>query len=332
MKDLEIRGAGNLLGGEQSGHIQGVGFDLYIRLVGEAVAEYRGEAEEKAAEMKIELPVNAHLPHDYVPGERLRLEAYRKLAGAITYEAIEEVLAELVDRYGELPLPATEPDRRRPLPGGRPRSRAVRRRPAGQLHQVLPGPTAGVQAHAAGPDVPRLAVQACPGRGADTEAQDGEDRRPGPAGRRDPRMGQRRHPQHLLRRRRAKWRGASRDGRTPRRVGSRGVGGHCLDRAVRAGLVSAGRHRDPDRRDGDGGDGPGVRLGPPLQHHCALAAAAVQRDRESDRERVRRAPAGHPLGARRGILRAARDDGRAAPAADRAGACCPWAPACCACS
>lgn len=107
MKDLEIRGAGNLLGGEQSGHIQGVGFDLYIRLVGEAVADYRGEAEEKAAEMKIELPVNAHLPHDYVPGERLRLEAYRKLASAITHEAIDEVLAELVDRYGELPLPAT---------------------------------------------------------------------------------------------------------------------------------------------------------------------------------------------------------------------------------
>lgn len=106
MKDLEIRGAGNLLGGEQSGHIQGVGFDLYIRLVGEAVADYRGEAEEKAAEMKIELPVNAHLPHDYVPGERLRLEAYRKLAAALSNEAIDEVEAELVDRYGELPLPA----------------------------------------------------------------------------------------------------------------------------------------------------------------------------------------------------------------------------------
>lgn len=105
MKDLEIRGAGNLLGGEQSGHIQGVGFDLYIRLVGEAVADYRGDAEEKAAEMKIELPVNAHLPHDYVPGERLRLEAYRKLASAVTNEAIEEVQAELVDRYGEPPLP-----------------------------------------------------------------------------------------------------------------------------------------------------------------------------------------------------------------------------------
>ncbi len=103
MKDLEIRGAGNLLGGEQSGHIAGVGFDLYIRLVGEAVADFRGEAEEKAAEMKIELPVNAHLPHDYVPGERLRLEAYRKLASALTNEAIDEVLAELVDRYGEPP-------------------------------------------------------------------------------------------------------------------------------------------------------------------------------------------------------------------------------------
>ncbi|MFC8302267.1 transcription-repair coupling factor [Specibacter sp. NPDC057265] len=103
MKDLEIRGAGNLLGGEQSGHIQGVGFDLYIRLVGEAVADFRGEGEERAAEMKIELPVNAHLPHDYVPGERLRLEAYRKLAAADTMEAIAEVQAELIDRYGELP-------------------------------------------------------------------------------------------------------------------------------------------------------------------------------------------------------------------------------------
>ncbi|MHA7180673.1 transcription-repair coupling factor [Arthrobacter sp. MDB2-24] len=103
LKDLEIRGAGNLLGGEQSGHIQGVGFDLYIRLVGEAVANFRGEAEEKAADMKIELPVNAHLPHDYVPGERLRLEAYRKLAAAATDEAIDAVVAELQDRYGEPP-------------------------------------------------------------------------------------------------------------------------------------------------------------------------------------------------------------------------------------
>ncbi|GAB3548614.1 transcription-repair coupling factor [Arthrobacter tumbae] len=105
LKDLEIRGAGNMLGGEQSGHIAGVGFDLYIRLVGEAVANFRGEAEEKAAEMKIELPVNAHLPHDYVPGERLRLEAYRKLASCLTDASIDEVVEELQDRYGDLPAP-----------------------------------------------------------------------------------------------------------------------------------------------------------------------------------------------------------------------------------
>ncbi|MFI7588711.1 transcription-repair coupling factor [Spongisporangium articulatum] len=105
MKDLEIRGAGNLLGGEQSGHIAGVGFDLYVRLVGEAVADFRGETGEQLQEVKIDLPVDAHLPHDYVPGERLRLEAYRKIAEAASDEAIEEVRAELVDRYGPLPQP-----------------------------------------------------------------------------------------------------------------------------------------------------------------------------------------------------------------------------------
>ena len=105
MKDLEIRGAGNLLGGEQSGHIAGVGFDLYVRMVGEAVADFKGEGETAPAEVKIELPVDAHLPHDYVPGERLRLEAYRKLAAATTEEEIGDIISELVDRYGELPQP-----------------------------------------------------------------------------------------------------------------------------------------------------------------------------------------------------------------------------------
>ncbi|GAA1188048.1 transcription-repair coupling factor [Nesterenkonia xinjiangensis] len=103
MKDLEIRGAGNLLGGEQSGHIAGVGFDLYLRLVGEAVADYRGDSEEKIVEVKIELPINAHLPAEYVPGERLRLEGYRKMAAADTEEKITEVVTEWQDRYGELP-------------------------------------------------------------------------------------------------------------------------------------------------------------------------------------------------------------------------------------
>jgi transcription-repair coupling factor (superfamily II helicase) len=110
MKDLEIRGAGNLLGGEQSGHIAGVGFDLYVRMVGEAVADYRaavdGGVEEVAPlEVKIELPVDAHVPHDYAPGERLRLQAYRSIASATTEEDIRAVREELVDRYGKLPEP-----------------------------------------------------------------------------------------------------------------------------------------------------------------------------------------------------------------------------------
>jgi transcription-repair coupling factor (superfamily II helicase) len=111
MKDLEIRGAGNLLGGEQSGHIAGVGFDLYVRMVGEAVADYRsaldssGEPEETLLEVKIELPVDAHVPHDYAPGERLRLQAYRAIAAASSEQDIAAVREELTDRYGKLPEP-----------------------------------------------------------------------------------------------------------------------------------------------------------------------------------------------------------------------------------
>lgn len=103
MKDLEIRGAGNLLGGQQSGHVEGVGFDLYVRMVGEAVANFKGEAEEELPEMRIELPIDAHLPTNYIEQERLRLEAYRKLATATDEASVNEVLAELTDRYGPYP-------------------------------------------------------------------------------------------------------------------------------------------------------------------------------------------------------------------------------------
>ncbi|MFW5899214.1 MAG: transcription-repair coupling factor, partial [Jiangellaceae bacterium] len=103
MKDLEIRGAGNLLGAEQSGHIADVGFDLYVRLVGEAVAEYKGDGAAQVEDVRIELPVDAHLPVDYVPSERLRLEAYRRLSEAADPAAVEEVREELVDRYGAPP-------------------------------------------------------------------------------------------------------------------------------------------------------------------------------------------------------------------------------------
>ncbi|GAA4436436.1 transcription-repair coupling factor [Phytohabitans houttuyneae] len=106
MKDLEIRGAGNLLGGEQSGHIEGVGFDLYVRMVGEAVQQFKGERPaEEEVDVKIDLPVDAHLPHDYIGVERLRLEMYRKLASARTAAELDEAVVEMRDRYGEPPAP-----------------------------------------------------------------------------------------------------------------------------------------------------------------------------------------------------------------------------------
>jgi transcription-repair coupling factor (superfamily II helicase) len=105
MKDVEIRGAGNLLGGEQSGHIASVGFDLYVRMVGEAVAEFRGDAPAAPTEVKVELPVNAHLPHDYIPGERLRLDAYRRIAAIAEDADVAAVRDELADRFGALPIP-----------------------------------------------------------------------------------------------------------------------------------------------------------------------------------------------------------------------------------
>ncbi len=113
MKDLEIRGAGNVLGVEQSGHVAGVGFDLYVRLVGEAVEAYRAAADgktvaavEEPKDVRIDLPVDAHLPPDYIASDRLRLEGYRRLASAADQDAVGAVVEELVDRYGPLPEPA----------------------------------------------------------------------------------------------------------------------------------------------------------------------------------------------------------------------------------
>ena len=106
LKDLEIRGAGNLLGGEQSGHIADVGFDLYMRMVGEAVNDYKTgiiEKEEESHECKVELPVNAHLSETYVPGERLRLDLYRRLADVKSPADVQSIREELIDRFGELP-------------------------------------------------------------------------------------------------------------------------------------------------------------------------------------------------------------------------------------
>ncbi|WP_461190624.1 transcription-repair coupling factor [Trueperella pyogenes] len=108
LKDLEIRGAGNLLGGEQSGHIAGVGFDLYIRMVSEAVAGITGQDSrteaEKAAETRIELPVDAYVPETWVTSERLRLEIYTKIAASTNETQRADIRGELVDRYGSVPV------------------------------------------------------------------------------------------------------------------------------------------------------------------------------------------------------------------------------------
>jgi len=106
MRDLEIRGAGNLLGTGQSGHIAAVGYDLYCQMVTEAVAELKGEKVPEPVEIAIEVPGDAHLPDDYVLKETNRLEAYRRLASIETIEALDDVRAEWLDRFGPIPAPA----------------------------------------------------------------------------------------------------------------------------------------------------------------------------------------------------------------------------------
>ncbi|MFN2489723.1 MAG: transcription-repair coupling factor [Actinomycetota bacterium] len=105
MRDLEIRGAGNLLGEEQHGHISEVGFDLYVKLVASAVDEAKGLPWHEDTEVRIDLPLQAFIPKDYVAEENLRLEAYRRIASARSPEDLDEVKAELEDRYGA-PVPA----------------------------------------------------------------------------------------------------------------------------------------------------------------------------------------------------------------------------------
>jgi transcription-repair coupling factor (superfamily II helicase) len=106
MRDLEIRGAGNLLGPEQHGHLAAVGFDLYSRLLDEAVRELRGQMVEEAPDATIDLGVDAYLPGEFVADEGQRLAFYRKLAGARTVDEADGVAEELADRYGAMPEPA----------------------------------------------------------------------------------------------------------------------------------------------------------------------------------------------------------------------------------
>ena len=106
MRDLEIRGAGNILGEAQSGHIAAVGYDLYCQMVTEVVAEMKGEPVELPVELKLDVPVSAYLPDTYVPTEDLRLEAYRRLAEVKTQGEVDDVRTEWLDRYGPIPKEA----------------------------------------------------------------------------------------------------------------------------------------------------------------------------------------------------------------------------------
>lgn len=107
LKDLEIRGAGSMLGADQSGTVSGVGFDTYTQLMREAVAELGGvSTPEPEPEVKVDLPIDAHLPHDWITDEGLRLQAYRLVAAIRNAHDVNDVRAELTDRYGKLPSPA----------------------------------------------------------------------------------------------------------------------------------------------------------------------------------------------------------------------------------
>jgi transcription-repair coupling factor (superfamily II helicase) len=106
LRDLEIRGAGNLLGPEQHGHIAAVGFDLYTKLLAEAVRELKGEPAESAVDPVLTLGVEAYLPEAYVPEVNQRLALYKRLAGLTDPAGIDEVRAELLDRFGPLPAPS----------------------------------------------------------------------------------------------------------------------------------------------------------------------------------------------------------------------------------
>jgi transcription-repair coupling factor (superfamily II helicase) len=101
--DLEIRGAGNLLGKDQSGHIEAVGFDLYAELMEEAVRELRGEVPREEIDPDVQLPIPAFIPDAYVPDVHQRLWFYKRLAQAGNDEELEEIRAEIVDRYGDPP-------------------------------------------------------------------------------------------------------------------------------------------------------------------------------------------------------------------------------------
>ena len=103
MRDLEIRGAGNLLGARQHGHMEAVGYDLYCKMLNEAVKNLKGEKTEEQFETTLELNVNAFIPPTYIPNEFQKLDIYKRIAVIADREESEEMMEELIDRFGEPP-------------------------------------------------------------------------------------------------------------------------------------------------------------------------------------------------------------------------------------
>ena len=103
MRDLEIRGAGNILGAEQSGHIASIGYEMYCQLLENAVRAMKQQPPRAAVEVNVDLPWPAYLPRDYVPGQKLRVEVYRRLARLREFKRLEDFRRELRDRYGPPP-------------------------------------------------------------------------------------------------------------------------------------------------------------------------------------------------------------------------------------
>ena len=108
LRDMEIRGAGDLLGASQHGHIESVGYDLYVRLLEEAILDERGEERRQPFDAKVELKVDAYLPESYIAAERHRMEFYKKISLIETEEDRQDVLDELCDRFGDPPKPAVD--------------------------------------------------------------------------------------------------------------------------------------------------------------------------------------------------------------------------------
>ena len=103
MRDLEIRGAGNLLGAEQSGHMEAVGYDLYCKMLNEAVKEAKGDKVEEPFDTSVDIQTDAFIPSSYIANESQKLDIYKRIAGIETDEEVEEMLEELIDRFGEPP-------------------------------------------------------------------------------------------------------------------------------------------------------------------------------------------------------------------------------------